>query len=202
MLMVFALAHGGGSWTTTRLLLSGVIIAAGWSALISLILTVSSNQQIFGMLFWLMGDLSYATNPVPGLVVVLAGLVLALTLARPLNLMAHGELMAASLGVSVQRLRVQLYVLSSLLAATAVTMAGSIGFIGLLVPHLVRLMGIRDHRLLLPAATLLGGSLLMLADTLARTAIAPQQLPVGVITALLGIPLFLLLMQRSMARTA
>ena len=202
MLLVFSLAHGQGSWTTTRLLLSGVVIAAGWGALISLILTVSSNQQIFGMLFWLMGDLSYAGNPVPGLLITLVGLVLSLGVARQLNLLAHGDLMAASLGVSVPRLRVQLYLLASLLAAAAVTIAGSIGFIGLLVPHLVRLMGIHDHRLLLPASTLLGGSLLMLADTLARTVIAPQQLPVGVITALLGIPLFLLLMQRSMARIA
>ena len=202
MLLVFGLAHGQGSWTTTRLLLCGVVIAAGWGAVISFMLAISSNQQVFGMLFWLMGDLSYTANPYPGLVVMAAGLLLSLTLARQLNVLAHGDLMAASLGVSVPRLRMQLYVLASLLAATAVTMAGAIGFIGLVIPHLVRLMGIHDHRLLLPAATLLGGSLLLLADTLARTVIAPQQLPVGVITALLGIPLFLLLMQRSMARTA
>jgi iron complex transport system permease protein len=201
MLMVFGLAHGQGSWTTTRLLLCGVVIAAGWGALISFILAISSNQQVFGMLFWLMGDLSYAVNPYPGLVVMAAGLLLSLPLARHLNVLAHGDFMAASLGVSVQRLRMQLYLLASLLAAAAVTMAGTIGFIGLVIPHLVRLMGVHDHRLLLPSAMLLGGSLLLLADTLARTVIAPQQLPVGVITALLGIPLFLFFMQRSMART-
>lgn len=200
MLLVFSLARGNGSWTSTRLLLCGVVLAAGWGAVISFILAISKDTQVQGMLFWLMGDLSYAPHSGMGMLVLCLGLLLCLPLARNLNLLAHGDLMAASLGIEVSRLRWQIYCLASLLAASAVTLAGSVGFIGLVIPHMVRLMGVHDHRLLLPAATLLGGSILLIADSAARTVIAPQQLPVGVITALLGIPLFLYFMRRSMAR--
>ena len=116
--------------------------------------------------------------------------------ARPLNLLSMGELQAATLGVDVRAQRRLIYVLGSLLAAGAVTLAGSVGFVGLITPHLIRLLGARDHRLLLPASVLLGGTQLTLADTLARTLFAPQQLPVGVLTALLGVPLFLYLLNR------
>ncbi|MDH5516155.1 MAG: iron ABC transporter permease, partial [Gammaproteobacteria bacterium] len=103
---------------------------------------------------------------------------------------------AQSLGVPVKTLRTVIYLLASALTAVAVTLAGSIGFVGLVVPHLLRLAGIRDHRLLLPASVLLGGALLVAADTLARTLLAPQQLPVGILTALLGVPVFLVLLYR------
>jgi iron complex transport system permease protein len=132
--------------------------------------------------------------------VLLLGLLAGMALARPLNLLAGGELQAAALGVEVKRLRYGIYLLASLLAASAVTLAGSVGFIGLVTPHLVRLMGARDHRLLIPASLLLGGTLLTLADTLSRSLFAPQQLPVGVVTALLGVPLFLYLLQRGNTR--
>lgn len=190
-LLVFALARGG-----RQLLLTGVVIAAGWGALISFVLSTSPPLQLPGMLFWLMGDLSGA--PAPGLAwgVLAVGLVLVLPLARELNLLGRGELTAASLGVTVARLRWQVYGLASLLTGVAVSIAGSIGFVGLVAPHLVRLAGGRDHRLLLPGAALLGGGLLVLADTLARTLLAPRQLPVGVLTALLGVPVFLLLLRR------
>ncbi|MDP1757649.1 MAG: iron chelate uptake ABC transporter family permease subunit, partial [Pseudohongiella sp.] len=117
--------------------------------------------------------------------------------ARPLNAMARGDLQAAALGVNVRRLRLSLYLCASLLTASAVTLAGSIGFVGLIIPHMLRLSGARDHRKLLPGAALLGGSFLMMADSLARTVIAPQQLPVGVLTAMLGVPAFLLILYRS-----
>lgn len=110
--------------------------------------------------------------------------------------MLRGELAAQSLGVPVKTLRTVIYLLASGLTAVAVTLAGSIGFVGLVVPHLLRLAGIRDHRLLLPASVLLGGALLVAADTLARTLLAPQQLPVGILTALLGVPVFLVLLYR------
>ncbi|HHH47296.1 MAG TPA: iron ABC transporter permease, partial [Gammaproteobacteria bacterium] len=113
-----------------------------------------------------------------------------------LNVLARGELAASALGVAVPRLRLLLYFIASLLTAAAVTIAGSIGFVGLVIPHLLRLLGLRDHRHLLPGCVLAGGSLLILADTLARSVAAPQQLPVGVITALLGVPLFLYLLNR------
>jgi iron complex transport system permease protein len=119
-----------------------------------------------------------------------------------MNLLARGEALAATLGVAVPRLRFLLYVLASLLTATAVTSAGSIGFVGLVVPHLMRLALGNDQRLLLPASAVAGGILLTLADTLARTVVAPQQLPVGVLTALIGVPAFLFLLTRQPRRSA
>jgi iron complex transport system permease protein len=197
MLLVFGLAHGTGSWSPTRLLLTGVVIATGWGALISFILAISPTENLPGMLFWLMGDLSQAWHYGYPLAVLVVALLLCLPMARSLNLMTRGDLHAAALGVPVARYRWQLYLLGSLLTATAVTVGGSIGFIGLVVPHILRLAGCTDHRLLLPASVLLGGTLLVLADILARTLIAPTQLPVGILTALIGVPLFLLLLYRS-----
>ena len=194
MLLVFGLSHGHGSWNISRLLLTGVVVAAGWGAAIGFLLAVSPEQNLRGMLFWLMGDLSNSTTPVGSLIVLGAGLLTSVASGRSLNLLAHGEVVAASLGVSIRGLRRLIYVLASLLTATAVTSAGTIGFVGLIVPHMLRLRGVRDHRVLLPASALLGGCLLVLADTLARTLLAPRQLPVGILTALVGVPVFLYLL--------
>ena len=196
MLLVFGLAHGDGSWTQTRLLLTGVIVAAGCGALVALMLAIAPEDRLRGMLFWLMGDLAQAGSAWPPLVVLAAALVLAMPFARELNLLARGLLQAQAMGVAVGRLRYVIYLLASLATAASVTTAGSIGFIGLVVPHLVRLATGNDQRLLLPASALAGGALLMLADTLARSLIAPQQLPVGVLTALIGVPVFLFLLSR------
>lgn len=201
MLLVFGLAHGDGSWTQTRLLLTGVIVAAGCGALVALLLTIAPEHKLRGMLFWLMGDLSHATEPWPALAALGILLLLSLPFARELNLLLRGGDTALALGVAVQRLRRLVYFLAALATAIAVTSAGSIGFVGLIVPHLVRLAIGNDQRLLLPAATLVGGSLLVLADTLARTMVAPQQLPVGVLTALLGVPAFLFLLSRGGVRS-
>lgn len=198
MLLVFGLAHGKGDWSPARLLLTGIVIASGWGALISLILSITQGAQLRGMLFWLMGDLSYAQYSHWALMVLLACLVVSLMISRNLNILARGELQAATLGVSPRKIRYLVYFLSSLLAATAVTLAGNVGFVGLVVPHAIRLMIGSDHRTLLPAAFLLGGCLVMLADCLARTVIAPQQLPVGVLTAIIGIPVFLVLLRRQL----
>jgi len=200
MALVFQLARSGGSWTPTRLLLTGVVLAAGWGALISLILTVSPAAPLRGMLFWLMGDLGYSSTPLPAALVLVLGLTVCWPLARDLNILQRGEIQAGALGVATGRIQLWLYLLSSLFTASAVVQAGSIGFVGLVIPHLIRLLGINDHRLLLPAAALAGGGLLVLADTLARSLLAPQQLPVGIITALLGVPLFLYLLQRETTR--
>jgi len=194
MLLVFALAHGSGSWSSHRLLLTGVVVAAGWGAAIGFLLAVSPDQGLRTMLFWLMGDLSFAGTPRAGSGVLLCGLVLAVALGRSLNILTYGERTAAALGVTVPAVRRIIYLLASLLTATAVTLAGNIGFVGLIVPHMLRLLGLRDHRMLLPAAALLGGSLLIIADTLARSLLAPRQLPVGILTALVGVPLFLALL--------
>lgn len=201
MALVFRLAHGSGSWTPTRLLLTGVVLAAGWGALISFLLSISPNAPLRGMLFWLMGDLGYSGAPWPAALVLAPGLILCWPLARDLNVLQRGEVQAGALGVATGRIQLWVYLLASLFTATAVVQAGTIGFVGLVIPHLIRLLGISDHRLLLPAAALAGGSLLVLADTLARTLLAPQQLPVGVITALLGVPLFLYLLQRGSGRS-
>ena len=196
-LLVFGLARGDGSWTQTRLLLTGVIVAAGCGAAVALILSIAPENQLRGMLFWLMGDLSHAASPWPALAMLALGLLAALPFSRDLNLLARGDLTARALGVPVARLRGGVYVLAALATAAAVTTTGSVGFVGLIVPHLVRLSVGNDQRVLLPAAALAGGALLTLADTLARTVVAPQQLPVGVLTALIGVPVFLFLLTRS-----
>jgi iron complex transport system permease protein len=196
MLLVFGLAHGDGSWTQTRLLLTGVIVAAGCGALVALMLAIAPDDRLRGMLFWLMGDLAQAGNWWPGFLALIVALGVAMPFARELNLLARGIMQAQALGVAVNRLRYVIYLLASLATAAAVTTAGSIGFIGLVVPHLVRLATGNDQRLLLPASALAGGSLLVFADTLARTVAAPQQLPVGVLTALIGVPVFLYLLSR------
>lgn len=195
-LLVFGLAHGDGSWTQTRLLLTGVIVAAGCGAAVALMLSLAPEGRVKGMLFWLMGDASSVSQPWPALIVLALGLVTVLPFARELNLLSRGEITARALGVRVGRLRALVYGLGALLTGVAVTTVGSVGFVGLIVPHLVRLAIGNDQRLLLPAATLAGGVLLTAADTAARTVVAPIQLPVGVLTALFGVPVFLFLLTR------
>ena len=198
-LLVFALAHSRGGWTTTRLLLTGVVVAAGAGSVVSLLLATSDDAGLRGMIFWLLGDLS-RTSGWPWLLGLLAGAALAGTLlGRHLNVLARGVTQAASVGLEVERLQVLLFVLSSLLTGVAVSAAGSIGFIGLVTPHLVRLALGSDNRIVLPVSALLGGVLLMAADLASRTLIAPRQLPVGALTALVGVPVFLVLMSRSRA---
>ncbi|WP_372750133.1 FecCD family ABC transporter permease [Litorivivens sp.] len=195
--LVFGLSHGRGSWTTTRLLLTGVVISSGWGAVITFMLAIGPTERLPGMLYWLMGDLAYARSPWPALIVLGLTSLILLPLGRSLNVLSRGPLQAAALGVAVRPLEWSIYGSASLLTASAVTTAGSIGFVGLVVPHMLRLVLGNDQRLILPAAALAGGALLVLADTVARTAIAPEQLPAGVITALLGVPTFLYLLYRS-----
>ncbi len=196
MLLVFAVAHGPGGWTTTRLLLTGVVVAAGCGAIISLLLSLSDDLRLRGMLFWLLGDFGYVRTPWSLLVLALVAIPLGMLAARPLDALARGALQAQILGVPVRGLRIGIYVAASLLTAAAVTTAGSIGFVGLVTPHLVRLVTGSAHRAVIPAAALGGGALLVVADLLARTIVAPRQLPVGALTALIGVPLFLILMRR------
>ncbi|HCF72528.1 MAG: iron ABC transporter permease [Arenicellales bacterium] len=195
MALVFSLSRGRGDWSTTRLLLTGVVLAAGWGAVVSFILAISPDAHVRGMLFWLMGDINESFPGWLRIGVLVAALVAACGFARSLNLLSLGELRAESLGVNTGALRIGLFFLAGLLTASAVTIAGAIGFIGLVVPHIVRLWGGSDHRLVLPASVLLGGTLLVVAETLARTVMAPSQLPVGVITAFIGVPVFLYLLR-------
>lgn len=195
--LVYAVSRRGGGWNSGRLLLTGVVIAAGFGAIISLLLSLGTDSGLRSMIFWLLGDFSFADNPLDEWIVLLAAIVVSFFLARPLNVLARGETQAMSLGVDVGPMRITIYILSALLTAVAVTTAGTIGFVGLLVPHIVRLTSGSDHRIVLPASALLGGILLVAADVAARTLAAPRQLPVGAITALLGVPLFLYLMSRN-----
>lgn len=196
-LIVFALAHGRGGWTPTRLLLTGIAVAAGWGAAISLLLVLGSDASLHSMLFWLMGDFSYQPASGSALLVLVIGLMVWLPFARHLNVLARGETLAEALGIAVRPLSIAIYISASLFTAAAVTEAGAIGFVGLVVPHMFRMAVGGDHRRLLPGAVLLGGCMLMLADTLARTVAEPRQLPVGVVTAAIGVPLFLYLLNRA-----
>ncbi len=196
MIVVFGLAHGDGSWTQTRLLLTGVMVASGCSALMTLLLSIAPEERLRGMLFWLMGDFSQGVNPIFALIGVLTTGILVAPLARDLNVLARGNDTARALGVSVNFIRTAIYILASLATAVAVTTAGAVGFVGLIMPHLTRIFVGNDQRMLLPTAMMAGGIFLVLADALARLLIAPQQLPVGVVTALVGVPVFLYLLNR------
>ena len=194
--VVFALAQGPGGWTPTRLLLTGIVVAAGAGSIVSLLLALSDDTRVRGMVFWLLGALS-GTERWPWLMaLLLVAATASVALGRHLNVLARGVTQAASVGLDVRRFQVLLFVVSSVLTGFAVSAAGSIGFVGLVTPHLARLALGTDNRVVLPASALLGGILLMAADLASRVLLAPRQLPVGALTALVGVPLFLLLMSR------
>ncbi len=193
-------ARGTVRDTSPRLLLTGVVVAAGWGALITLMLSIAPDSRLRGMVFWLAGDLGSAAPPWFALIALACALLAALPVAPQLNVLLRGELGAAALGVPVARLRLRLYLIASLAAAASVTTAGTIGFIGLVVPHGLRLAFGNDQRMLLPAAALAGGTAVMAADLVARTVIAPAQLPVGAMTALIGVPVFLWMLLRGPGR--
>lgn len=180
-----------------RLILTGVMIASGFGALITLMLSLTPDTQLRGMIFWLLGDLENSVFYMPALIVLALSLAWAWSRAGQLNVLAHGDATAQLLGVPVLRLRFIALLVASLATAAAVAVAGTIGFVGLVVPHALRLVFGNDQRILLPASVLAGGAALMLADLAARTLVAPIQLPVGVITALVGVPVFLALLTRS-----
>ena len=195
-LLVFALAHARGGWTPQRLLLNGVVVASGCTAVVGLMLALGDASKLRGMLFWLMGDLSFSEFSPAALAILLAIGLLVVAGARSLNVLARGDVESQSLGLALRPTRIALFCATAALTAAAVTTAGGIGFIGLVTPHLVRLVAGSNHRVVVPASILLGGSLLTLADTLARSVAAPRELPVGALTALIGVPLFLILLRR------
>ena len=195
-------ARAGGRMTPTAVLLVGVVCNALAAAALMLLNALASYRQAQGMLFWIMGALSTQSYELVAVVAAYAAVGLAWLVrhAQDLNLLATGEEGALQLGVEVEHVRRAVFVAASLLVAAAVSVSGMIGFVGLIVPHLLRLLLGPDQRLLLPASFLGGAVLLVWADTLARTALAPAELPVGVVTALLGGPFFLYLLRRSLRR--
>lgn len=198
--LVFGIANKFGRWSVTRLLLTGVVVSAGWGAVINILLTTSSTNNVQSMLFWLMGDLSQSRVHLGHYTLLLIGLIGGLLFSRSLNVLSRGELVAQGLGVNIQYLRLVLYFSASVFTAAAVTIAGSVGFVGLVIPHMLRLLGARDHRILVPCSILLGGSFLVVADSLARIVIAPQQLPVGVVTAIIGVPSFIIILRSTISK--
>ena len=181
------------------LLLAGVILNALFSALIMFAISIADPTQAFKMMLWLMGTLSVPEfwTLLTLLVYLACGFLILFWLARPLNILTLGDESARSLGVEVDRIKKLVFVTSALVTGAVVSIAGLIGFVGMVVPHAVRMIVGADHRLLLPVAALAGGAFLTVADTVARTALAPTELPVGVVTALIGGPFFIyLLVQR------
>jgi iron complex transport system permease protein len=193
---LIAFAARSTGWDPYRVLLAGVGLASAGGALVSVILTLAPAQQLHGMLFWLIGDLSAVDDSRWAWGVLAIALIATITIATELDLLALGPLKATSLGVAVTRLQWIGYGAAIATTSAAVLVGGNIGFVGLVVPHLLRLTGVNHHRLLLPLAALAGGGLVVAADTLARTIWAPIELPIGAITALLGVPVLLFLLTR------
>jgi iron complex transport system permease protein len=204
--LLFALAYrdfrgsGSSEGSAPLLLLTGVIVAAGCGAIVTLLLSIAPDSRLRGMVFWIIGDLSNTESRYLPWLILLLVLVFGIRKARAINIAAMHADSAMTLGINIGNLRKALFFCAALLTASAVSSAGSIGFVGLIIPHACRFAWGADHRLLIPAATLTGGSFLVLADALARTVVAPQQLPVGVITALIGVPVFLLQLHQLRSR--
>ena len=203
LLLLFAVAGPTGRLSPTTLLLTGVVFNAFASAAIVFLASSAGLMEGASIFFWLIGNLSDASLTRAGTVAafLVLGLAAALPLVRALNLLALGEEPAAQLGVEVERAQRVLLVASSLMVGAAVSVSGLIGFVGLIIPHLLRLVIGPDHRLLVPSAALAGAAFLVLCDTAARTLFGGRELPVGAITALAGGPLFLYLLRRSQLRS-
>jgi iron complex transport system permease protein len=200
--VVYFLGRREGQIDSSTLLLAGIVSASFLSAIIMFLMTTLTGRDLHGMQFWLMGDLSISLQQnlrwVLGVGFVVATGVI-YTTAADLNLLLSGEKEAMHLGVDVRRVRLVVYVAASILTGLAVSVSGAIGYVGLLVPHVMRLIFGSDHRILIPATAFGGAIAVVIADTLARTVVAPNELPVGAMTALAGAPLFLYLLRRGFA---
>jgi iron complex transport system permease protein len=195
---VYFLGQRGGYLDSFSLLLAGIITASFLSAVIMFLMTTISARDLRGMAFWLMGDLTTPSPVSPGwlLLAVLLTIGAIYTTAADLNLLMAGEQEALHLGVDVGRVKLVVYLGASVLTGVAVAVSGAIGYVGLLVPHLIRIIFGSDYRLLIPATAIGGAIVVVLADTLARTLVAPIELPVGAMTALVGAPMFIYLLRQ------
>ncbi|MBH0203642.1 MAG: iron ABC transporter permease [Nitrospira sp.] len=196
LVVIYRMAATYGQLPIHSLLLTGVILNAIFSALIMFITSILDPNRSYGMMAWLMGTLTAPTyGALIGLVIYLSiGLFLLFSHMRVLNILALGEESARTLGVDTEQAKRSIFVVTALVTGAVVSVSGMIGFIGMIVPHAVRLVTGADHRLLLPASALVGGTFLMGADTIARTVISPAEIPVGIITALAGGPFFVYLL--------
>lgn len=198
LLLVYFISRVEGRVPTQTMLLSGVIISSFFSAIIMFLISITSNEQIHSIMFWLMGNLEYTGSQ--SLLVIflyfLTGSAVLFLLAKDFNILILGEEAASGLGVEVERVKKIAFVFASLIIGAVVSVSGLIGFVGLVVPHVVRLIWGPDHRFLLPASVLMGAMFMVVADTVARTALAPSEIPVGVVTALGGAPFFVYLLRK------
>ncbi len=204
VLIVFYFGRQDGKIHPNTLLLAGVIIGSFLSALIMFFISVSQKEELHTIIFWLMGDFSFSNARAILMIFpyILLGFFLLYLRSRQLNLILSGEENAVQLGVDVEKLKLVSYLSASLITAASVSVCGLIGFVGLIIPHAVRLIFGPDHRLLIPASALVGASFLIASDTVARTLLAPTELPVGVITAAFGGPFFIYLLRtRKVVRT-
>jgi len=199
---VYFLGRRNGAIDSTTLLLGGVITASFLSALIILLFTTLPSSAVRSMSFWLMGELQYAPTRTLSYILRIGFLLctgIIYATASDLNLLLSGEKEAAHLGVDVNRVRIVVYLAASALTGLAVSVSGAIGYVGILVPHVMRMIYGADHRTLIPAAAFGGAIAVVMADTFARTIVAPSELPVGAITAMAGAPLFIYLLRRRLA---
>ena len=204
ILVVYRISMTYRMLSVHTLLLAGVILNALFSALIMFAVSIADPSRAFKMMMWLMGTLTapeYSTLLWLGAFLGVGGMLL-FWLARPLNILTMGEETARALGVEIERVKKLIFVVAALMTGAVVSIAGLIGFVGMVVPHAVRMIVGADHRLLLPASALVGGMFLMITDTVARTALSPTELPVGVVTALIGGPIFIYLLVKRQAGVA
>ena len=196
--VVYAIGEGREGAPTERLILAGVIVNAFLSSAIIFLMTLTSESGLRGIYSWLIGDLSGSSEALwPIALIALAGATAIFLCARSLNLLMLGERDARALGVSTRAVKVVVYVAASMITAASVAVSGMIGFVGLVIPHAVRLVVGSDNRLVVPASALVGAAFLALGDTLSRTLFAPREIHIGVVTALIGAPVFVYLLRRS-----
>jgi iron complex transport system permease protein len=196
LVLIYRLAQSQGRLPIHSLLLAGVILNAILTALIMFITSIMEPNRSAGLMAWLMGSLTAPGYPALAVIVIYVAFVSGVLMhkAHVLNVLTQGEETARSLGIDTERVKKQLYALTALVTGAVVSVSGMIGFVGMVVPHAVRMMIGSDHRLLLPASALVGGMFLVVSDTIARTIFAPAEIPVGIVTALAGGPFFLYLL--------
>lgn len=196
--LVWGIGHFAGRGQVTSLLLAGVVVNAFFSAVMMFLIAIAGSEQLYSTIFWLMGNITDKAGPALWAAAssTAVGVIVLFGIAQKLNVLSFGEVDARALGVDPGRVKLVAFGFSAVITATAVSLSGLVGFVGLIVPHAVRLIFGPDHRLLVPMSAIVGAAFLVAADTFARTIVAPAQLPVGVVTAMAGGPFFLVLLAR------
>ncbi len=196
--LVWSIGHFAGRSQVTSLLLAGVVVNAFFSAVIMFLTSIAKSEQLRSIIYWLMGNITDKSSPVllACSVCIIAGIICLFSISNKLNIITLGEYEAKGLGVDTEKTKILAFIVTAFITSIAVSLSGLIGFVGLIVPHAVRLVFGPDHRQLLPLSAIIGGIFLVIADTIARTIFGQEQLPVGVITAIAGGPFFLILLAR------